>query len=286
MYYGFCSIDLNKKMKLEYLEKLASWASRYSIICCYLKPFVYELYFATIGIKRHALIDLNEIVKLNIEVFRAIFIMAMLYEMKFTSFGYFIKKSSDILIEFDASLYGGGCLVYQATENSDYNLLGAFQFDLSDLNFGNDSSFQNLAEFITAILSLCGTIKLLGSFNSVSFRGDSVTALQWCHEHRFKSIQAKNSSFIFIMILLRYNIQVDKVIHISSEENWKCDVLSRSKSFNEIKSNYVEFHNIELVNFCYSSLLNLCNPFVVYQDQDSFLSYWNHSVNIINNLSH
>ena len=42
--YGFLNINIAEPIKVKTLQKLASWASRYSSICAYMKPFVSVLY--------------------------------------------------------------------------------------------------------------------------------------------------------------------------------------------------------------------------------------------------
>ena len=49
--YGFLNIDITAPIKVKTLQKLASWASRYSNICAYMKPFVSVLYAEYAGKK-------------------------------------------------------------------------------------------------------------------------------------------------------------------------------------------------------------------------------------------
>jgi hypothetical protein len=41
--YGFFTVDLRGRIPVKFLQKLASWASRYSEICWYLSPFVHTI---------------------------------------------------------------------------------------------------------------------------------------------------------------------------------------------------------------------------------------------------
>ena len=56
--------------------------------------------------------------------------------------------------------------------------------DLTSLEFHTDSSFQNLSEYIGAILAVLGHIALGNAGRSIALRGDSVTALTWAITER------------------------------------------------------------------------------------------------------
>lgn len=283
--YGFCSINFQNKVELKFVEKLASWAARYSVICKYLTPFVYSFYNETKGKFRHQSFQLSEEVKLNILIFRAIFILSILNEVRFTrSFNSFVIKKSSLLIEFDASLFGGGCLFYKISDHGVEECLGTMMFNLQCLNFGCNSSFQNSAEFITAVLSLIGAIKLFDKFDSVTFRGDSLSALSWCFKERAKSISAKNSSILFILVLLHFNIQIYEVVHIPAEDNCKCDLLSRASSFNEVIKQNSVFNSINLLVYDYHKFLNIINHVDNHQDPNSFITFWNKAMLLINSI--
>lgn len=58
-------------------------------------------------------------------------------------------------------------------------VVGVGAVDLTLLGFGVDSSFQNLSEYIGAILAVIGQVVLGLSRTSIALRSDSVTALTW-----------------------------------------------------------------------------------------------------------
>jgi hypothetical protein len=57
--------------------------------------------------------------------------------------------------------------------------VGVSAVDLTRLGFGVDLSYQNLYEFIGAILSVIGQVALGVAEAILALRGDSVTALTW-----------------------------------------------------------------------------------------------------------
>ena len=92
-----------------------------------------------------------------------------------------MSTTSTVIAEFDASLQGAG-VVWYSTINGAEKSGGVTAVDISFLNFGDDSSFQNLSKFIGAITAVAGQVIMGRQRQSMSLRGDSVTALTWAIE--------------------------------------------------------------------------------------------------------
>jgi hypothetical protein len=90
----------------------------------------------------------------------------------------FVPTVPAVIAEFDASLSGAG-LIWYTVENGAEVDKGVCAVDLTFLEFGTDSSFQNLSEFIGTILAVIGQIAIGLSGQSLALRGDIVTALTW-----------------------------------------------------------------------------------------------------------
>ena len=75
------------------------------------------------------------------------------------SLGTFAVPDPHIIDETDAALSGVGVLIFRQCNARDV-FLGGSGADITKLGFGVDSSFQNLAEFAGAILSLVCIVKL------------------------------------------------------------------------------------------------------------------------------
>lgn len=58
-------------------------------------------------------------------------------------------------------------------------------------------------------------------------RGDSVAALTWAETERPRGHLVTNASKVFTMLCICFNLDVKKGVHISGEDNWRCDRLSR-----------------------------------------------------------
>ena len=122
----------------------------------------------------------------------------------------FEPTSTGSIAEFDASLSGAEV----AREVS--------AVDLTFLGFGTDSSFQNLSEFIGAILAVMGhvVIGLPGQRRSLALRGDSVTALTWSITERVRGSIVTNASMVWTLLCVAADIDVTRIIYIPGE-NYK-----------------------------------------------------------------
>ena len=130
-----------------------------------------------------------------------------------------LRTGHSILIaEFYASLRGAG-LIWYAVEDGAEVARGFSAVDLTFLGFGVDSSFQNLSEFIGAILAVMGQIVL-------GLRGDSVTALTWSITERVRGSIVSNASMVWTLLCVAADINVQQIVHIAGVDNKKCDQLS------------------------------------------------------------
>ena len=99
----------------------------------------------------------------------------------------FAPTTPVIAAEFDASLKGAG-LIWFAREGGTEVALGVCAVDLSFLEFGDDSSYQNLAEFTGAIIAVAGQIILGLSGSGLALRGDSIMANTWAFTEMFRCV--------------------------------------------------------------------------------------------------
>jgi hypothetical protein len=88
----------------------------------------------------------------------------------------FAPATPILVAEFDSLLSGAG-LVWSLRTDGAQVVRGVSAVSLASLDFGVDSSNQNLAEYIGAILEVLGQVILGFSGTGIALRGDSVTAL-------------------------------------------------------------------------------------------------------------
>ena len=163
--------------------------------------------------------------KTAIRLWRATLFLLDYDENQFSrTFESFDEHPCVYIVEFDASLSGVGILWYKRLHNREV-CFGGDAVDLPCLSFHSDSSNQNMAKFMGALLGIIGLVKLGVRNVDVELRGDSVTALSWAT----KGQRSINAATIFTMLCVALSVDVKSTCHISGDDNFKCDRLSRLK---------------------------------------------------------
>ena len=187
--HGFVGTDVIKRLNLRTAQRLASWGTRYGKIYRVMRPFCGARNALTWGHKDpHALFDVSPAAIAAIQCWRAMLCLVRHRKEEFTrTIESFVPTSPVAIAEFDASLSGAGHIWYDIIDGAEV-ARGVSAADLTFLEFGTDSSFQNLSEFIGAILAVMGQIILgqPGQRRSLALRGDSVTALTWSITERVR----------------------------------------------------------------------------------------------------
>lgn len=280
--YGLTIIDTSTVVTVKLMQRFASWISRYSCIIPILKPFIRPLYSSFQGKNEHSSYVLDDDVIRLLQIFRAIFLSAMLDEVSFTCDLFsFMSDQAQITVEFDASLTGGGILFFNSVDGS---YLGASTIDLNSLGLLSNSSFQNYAEFLIAIIGMIGSIFLQPNIQRIAFKGDSLTALSWLLSGKIKSDIAANLAIIFIQICMQYGIDVTEVVHIPAESNVSADMLSRGKSIADIRETDERVNSNQNIVIPCAIFLSICNPINIPNDDNEFIDLWNSIPNVINHM--
>jgi hypothetical protein len=292
--YGFYTVDAEGNTTLPEAQRLASLASRYSVIFRHMRPFSSALHQATCGRS-------NKLIKFkfqpeaqrSIRMWRATLALVELNEAQFSRpLDSFRPQVVKYIVEFDASLTGIGLLWYRRDKDNNEISLGAAAVDLQWLKFGADSSFQNVAEYIGGLIGLVGLIKLGINNVAVEFRGDSLTALSWAKKEKSKGKLVSNAAIVFSLLCIRFGLNVQDTTHISGEENWRCDALSR---LSQGRSTFIETlltigrSDTKVINLddsnSSSTLLRCCDPRLSLDEEEEFLSFWTDIQNSLNELS-
>jgi hypothetical protein len=113
--YGFLTVDLSMPVSLKTAQRLASWASRYGLICRALRPFCGALNQLTAGRHdRDAKIRFTEEARIAVRMWRAMLYLVRYDEAKFKrTLGSFNADHPQYAAEFDSSLSGVGVLQFQ-----------------------------------------------------------------------------------------------------------------------------------------------------------------------------
>ena len=147
--HGYLTTDITARVNLRTTQRLASWGTRYGKICRVMRPFCGALHRATWGrTNPHALYVLPTESAIAIQCWRAMLCMVRFRETEFTrAMKSFSTASPTMVAEFDASLSGAGIIWYTRDDGAEV-AVGVSAIDLTFLDFSEDSSYQNLAEFI------------------------------------------------------------------------------------------------------------------------------------------
>ena len=267
--YGFMSVQAHTTIPFKTMEKLASWGSRYAGICLYLQPFTHTLFQALQrGRRGH-----NVFIPIRITpgewrvilLFQAMLALTVLrartYARSFDSFAVRANfPHGCTLMVFDASLTGAGMLVYSRSLGDLWSPVGGAIVSLRSLNFGTDSSNQNLAELIAATLAvrLAATLRL--PLDNAYMGGDSVTALRWVETRRAHSAIATNAAIVFALQGIASGLHIADTGHILAENNWRCDTLSRDVPWSQFTEAAPEWKGIHPTTLEVTELLRACDP--------------------------
>lgn len=230
----------------------------------------------------HVSLPLSTEAAIAIKCWRAIFCLVRYSETEFTrTLLSFAPVQSGIIAEFDSSLQGAGLVWYSRSKGAEV-AVGVCAMELSFLGFGDDSSFQNLAEFIGAILAVAGQVAMGHRGQSVTLRGDSITALTWAITERTRGAIVTRAAMIWALLCVAADIHVQEVVHLPGAENKICDSLSRRCGVHPLSvkdhARAMGLSGADVLNLEANSdvmeLVELCKPASVMESDEQFTVFW------------
>jgi hypothetical protein len=151
-------------------EVLASLGSRYCAVCRHMAPYNHALYASYKGIiSRRASYKLTPAARLAVRLWRVVLWGSLLRHGDLQSFAPVFKG---LVVEFDASLQGLGFLFYLRGEDGSESCVGGGAGAITAMRFGDESAFQNAAEFIGAVVGLACALRMGRRGQSIVLRGD------------------------------------------------------------------------------------------------------------------
>jgi hypothetical protein len=226
--YGFFSIDIESPVSLTELQSMASWASRYCLVCPYMRPHTNPLYGAMkpYGGRPYVRLPLPSAVKACVQLWRCCLTVLELYESRFArALTSFRDVHCDFVLDFDASLEGVGFIISRIDATGRESRWKCAQFALPyELT---ESKFQNSVEFIAIVSGMLALARLGIRDAAVRVRGDSVSALTWALKQNFKGASSRCAATVYTMLALHFNISVRDSEHVPGVLNVECDALSR-----------------------------------------------------------
>lgn len=299
-FYGFSSVNLDGPVDVKRIQAWASWAERYGEICLFMRPFRCLLYGQIPYWARQwrgrqcKRVHLSADAKRVLRLYSALLALTLLHETSFTRpFTSFQVSTQSLVIKFDGCLRGSGVIWYGgeaalALQRDPFArglpALGGAAVDLRALRFGEDSSFQNVSEFVSLLLGVVGAIAMGWDISSVFFIGDSKTALTWAREGRFRSSNVVNAATALTLIAATRDFNVQGVRHVPKEDNEACDTLSRrgeGESWTSLTGRMVSqtgdysFKELKEVQIPGTdTLLGLCDPGLSWLSDEAFAGHW------------
>ena len=196
--YGFFKLEKKyEQISVHEVQRLASWASRYSLVCRYMKPFTHFLYQAIQGrIQQRSLISIDGSLWMVIQLWQIFLTMSKLRPEKFakTILSFKIPEQPSLWLSYDASLEGLGYIIRNCNPlisgNHFSGVVSAVSLDTPYV-LNKDSGFQNTMEFIAIFMGMY-QIRRMGYVNtSVRLVGDNTSSLHWCDHERFRGGREK-----------------------------------------------------------------------------------------------
>jgi hypothetical protein len=152
-----------------------------------------------------------------------------------------------------------------------------------------DSSFQNLSEYVGAILAVVGQVVLGMTGSSIALRGDSVTALTWAITERPRGSIVTNAAMVWTLLCIAADINVREITHIPGEDNQRCDRLSRRGSNPALSivdeaaemgitgARVIELNGDQTI----MGIIELCDPRILLESESEFVEFWTKARRVI-----
>jgi hypothetical protein len=275
--HGFFTLD-ESNVQVRELERVASWASRYSTILRVMEPFSKALYAETGGMQnRFAFKSLKSMgARIAVWMWRAMLCLLHLNEATFgRTLDSFRPRPAEVMVEFDASLSGFGLVISDMREG---RLLGCGSA-LFPFHLGEQSRWQNSAEFIAIVIAIISLVQLGYSNVGIKVRGDNVSSMKWGKEEHFTSVLCFSAALVFILLSVAFNISIVETEHVPGEENVICDAMSRGYRPEDLGVSRDETLNLE--SKAVKLGLALCDPTKEIESQDAFMDLWHSTQDLI-----
>jgi hypothetical protein len=236
--HAFFCFAPRARLSRMHVERMASLASRLSILCRFMRPFTRALareatLFGTNPAVRRAL---STAAHCEIAVWRAFCVLLRVRESAVSRpIESFRCKGPSVAIRYDASLTQIAVGVYELDRGQEQLL--CFTALMLPFPTSTDSSRQNTYEYLAVLLGLL----LLAHLNKKDFTfklyGDSVSSLAWITADRVASLVARRANMAMVVLSVFCNAHVSETIHVPGVDNVVYDGLSRGKSATEVGLN-------------------------------------------------
>jgi hypothetical protein len=288
--HAFGAVDLTPgaRIPVRVMQRLASLGSRYGYICDLMRPFVRTLYSSYGGLPQQGFVVMDEGTRNVVQTFKNLFVVLGIKGNRFArSFESFNYPAATWICEFDASLEGIGNIWLERAADGTETARAWAQVDITSLDFGEDASYQNTAEYMGSLLCARGIAMLGKAGEPLLLRGDSVSALTWVTKGASRSAHATRAATMWAQYGIHHGINVVGTIHVSHDYNTRTDILSRQGTWAEVvkedRKRYggtLPSHLPQLDLQC-DSLLQLVNPRQPLASADDFNQFFGQSMQFL-----
>ena len=242
-FYGFCLARGQTHLSILELQRLASRACRYSLVCRYMKPFSCYIYNACVGYYRlQTQVPVTDNLRMVIDLWLMFLLVMELEPHKFNRpMASFREVPPKYMGNLDASLTGLSVIISRVShqdantrdqpevlEPEDARVVAVAGYQLP-YDLDGDSSYQNTVEFIGIVVVLCLLTSLGRGCGGIMVQGDSTTALSWSADEKFKVGRSSAAAIFYMQLQQRYETIISSTEHIAGAIN-PSDPLSRGVS--------------------------------------------------------
>ena len=266
--YGFMSVSQDQAVPFQAMEQLASWGSRYAMICRLLQPFTMSLHASMHRVSARSKITITPQLWAIVLLFRTLLALTVLrassFARSFESFRPLARPPTCPVLTFDASLEGIGILIYEWRQGATaLRPVGGASLSILKLNFSGKPQYQNIAELLGAYFAVYIAAILGCDLSYVWLAGDSISALTWAEKWSAHSTTATNVASLFVLQAITLNLHVGEFSHIEGSRHWRCDLLSREGAWQELVCRDPSWKHISptiIDPSAFLNILSLCDP--------------------------
>lgn len=233
--YAFFSFDLKAKVSLEQVQRMASLASRCSMLARQMRPYTQSLYDCASRYQTHARAAraLTAAARNDVIAWRA-FLVAARFDKTHVArpIQSFATRQPTVAIAYDSSLTGFAVGVSVIRDG--HSELLAFTALSAPFATTSDSSFQNTYEYLAVVLGiLIARHCQLRHFSAVLY-GDNMSSLHWALSDRVSSTLAHRANIAFTLAACDIDCLITETVHVPGVDNVVYDGLSRGKTATEV----------------------------------------------------
>jgi hypothetical protein len=260
--HAFFCFDLAARVSRIHVERMASLASRVSVLSRFMRPFTRYLTLTAVAFPDNPTIrhTLSAKTQCEVAMWRAFIIILRVAKPTISRpIESFTHHAPTVAIRYDASLHSLGVGVYSVHDAHESLLC----FTATPLPFAvsADSSRQNTCEYLAVLLGLALAAQLgLRQFSYVLY-GDSVSSLAWVTADRVASDVARRANLALVVLSVHLDAHVASTVHVPGVLNTVYDGLSRGRSATEVGLDPSLQLNLAADNPAVQ-ILRLCDPAV------------------------